>query len=516
MILKSILRPRDSATEAKPASNARSAPYGLLDMGSNSLRLVIYEPRFPWPRVYLNEKTTAALGHGLAETGRLDPRNQSIALEALKRFSALVRSTGASRVDAVATAAVRDASNGAEFVSQAQAVFGHPIRIAPGPQEALWGIKGVIAGAPEAKGIFADMGGGSLQVGQVDPRDTVQRHSFPMGALRLLELCKGDSAQAYSLVQRALARLDWLEQGRGQTLYLVGGAWRALALTHMRDTGYPLTMVHGYNLKVEKALPWITMLKEADEKTLKALPIRQSRRRPTLPFAAASLKALIEATEVSRIQFSAFGIRQGIMFDQVFDQDIWQRSEQLYHYAATSLFRGGNRYGEDLTEALMSWVPWQLIDAGMPSAAAKETALIMSDVGWDYHNERRASDVVLDVLHTQDLPLSHKDRVYVALVLTTRHGADFQTTIAPELLHLLREREIKSARALGLALRFAYKCSGASRAVLLRSRLMAQSDQLVFHLDRSLEGLATHGLKDNLAKLAKRLGMAKYRLHIGN
>lgn len=485
-------------------------------MGSNSLRLVIYEPRFPWPRVYLDEKVTAALGHGLAETGRLDPRNQSIALESLKRFSALVRSTKAARVDAVATAAVRDASNGPEFVKQAQAVFGHPIVIAPGAQEALWGIKGVIAGAPEAQGIFADMGGGSLQVGRVDPREGGLRQSFPMGALRLLEQCQGDSGKAYALIKRALERLSWLEQSKGKTLYLVGGAWRALALTHMRNTGYPLTMVHGYNLKVEKALPWLTMLKEASEKTLKDLPIRQTRRRATLPFAAASLIALIEATKVARIQFSAFGIRQGIMFDQVFDQTIWKNSDQLYHYAATSLFRGGNRYGEDLSEALLRWIPWQIIDPGIPSAAAKETALIMSDVGWDYHSERRASDVVLDVLHTRDLPLSHKDRVFVGLVLTTRHGADYRATIAPELLHLLRDREVKAARALGLILRFAYKCSGAAQSVLLRSRLEIQGDSLVLHLGESLDGLTTRGLKDHLAKLAKRLGMVKYRLHIEN
>ncbi len=516
MILKSILRHKERQRDPTSQAPERSAPYGLLDMGSNSLRLVIYEPRFPWPRVYLDEKTMAALGHGLAETGRLDPRNQSIALESLKRFSALVRSTKVARVDAVATAAVRDASNGPEFVEQAQAVFGHPIKVAPGPQEALWGIKGVIAGAPEAQGIFADMGGGSLQVGLVDPRKDGLRQSFPMGALRLLEQCKGDSAKAHALIQRALERLSWLEQGKGKSLYLVGGAWRALALTHMRDTGYPLTMVHGYNLKVEKVLPWLTMLKEASEKTLKALPIRQTRRRATLPFAAASLIALIEATRVSRIQFSAFGIRQGIMFDQVLDQAIWQSPEQLYHYAATSLFRGGNRYGEDLGQALLRWIPWQLIDAGVPSAAAKETALIMSDVGWDYHSERRASDVVLDVLHTRDLPLSHKDRVFVSLVLTTRHGADHRTTIAPDLLHLLRDQEIKAARALGLILRFAYKCSGATQAVLLRSRLEIQGDSLVLHLGSSLDGLTTQGLKDNLAKLAKRLGMAKYRLHIEN
>lgn len=485
-------------------------------MGSNSVRLVIYEPRFPWPRVYLNEKATAALGHGLAATGRLDPKNQAIALDALKRFSALTKATGVKRVDAVATAAVRDAENGPAFVAEAEKVFGHAIKVAPGPQEALWGIKGVISGAPEADGIFSDMGGGSLQVGLAIPFDNAKRQSFPMGALRLMEQCQGDTKKAASTIKKALRRLDWLDQGKGKTLYLVGGAWRALALTHMRDTGYPLHMVHGYNLKVDKFRDWLEMLKEASDKKLKSLPIRQERRRPTLPTAAAAILELIDATEVNRVQFSAFGIRQGIMFDQVFDARIWSQTDQLYHCAATSLFRDGNRYGEDVREALLNWIPWQLIDEGVPSAAARETALIMSDVGWDYHTERRASDVVLDVLHTQDLPLSHKDRVFVATVLTTRHGGDHKETLSESLLHLLRDREIETARNLGLILRFAYKSSGAAQEILRNSQLRARSDTLEFVLDPSIQSLATHGLQDNLAKLCKRLGMAKYHLHIKN
>ncbi len=502
------------ALSGRQEAKERPARLGLLDMGSNSVRLVIYEPRFPWPRVFFNEKTTAALGHGLAATGRLDPKNQAIALDALKRFSALTKAAGVERVDAVATAAVRDAENGAAFVAQAEKVFGHPIKIAPGPQEALWGIKGVIAGAPEADGIFADMGGGSLQVGLIDPLETAERQSFPLGALRLMEQCQGDTQKAAAAIRKRLRRLAWLDRGKGKTLYLVGGAWRALALTHMHDTDYPLHMVHGYNLKVDKVLPWLTMLKDASDKQLKALPIRQERRRPTLPTAAAGLLELISASDVSRIQFSAFGIRQGIMFDQVFDERIWSRPEQLYHCAATSLFREGNRYGEDVREALLNWVPWKIIDDGVPSAAAKETALIMSDAGWDYHTERRASDVVLDVLHTQDLPLSHKDRVFVALALTTRHGGDYQETLSARLLHLLREREIKAARTLGLVLRFAYKCSGASLAILQNSRLTIASDTLELSINSTIQSLATRGLHDSLAKLCKRLGMAKYHLHI--
>ncbi len=495
---------------------SKREPLGLLDMGSNSIRLVIYEPRFPWPRVYLNEKATAALGHGLAATGRLAPKNQAIALDALKRFSALTRAVGVRRVDAVATAAVRDAENGAAFVSEAEKVFGYAIKVAPGPQEAQWGIKGVISGAPEADGVFADMGGGSLQVGLIDPFNTAERQSFPMGALRLMEQCQGDTQKAASTIKKALRRLDWLERGKDKTLYLVGGAWRAIALTHMRDTGYPLHMVHGYNLKVDKFKDWLEMLKGASEKDLKSLPIRQERRRPTLPTAAAGILELIAATGVSRIQFSAFGIRQGIMFDQVFDTRIWSQPDQLYHCAATSLFREGNRYGEDVREALQNWIPWQLIDEGVPSAAAKETALIMSDVGWDYHTERRASDVVLDVLHTQDLPLSHKDRVFVALVLTTRHGGNYEDTLDKSLRHLLREREIKAAYNLGLILRFAYKASGAALSILENSRLIIRSDTLELSINSSIQSLATRGLKDNLGKLSKRLGMAKYHLHTKN
>ena len=154
----------------------------------------------------------------------------------------------------LATAAVRDARNGADFVAGLQARMPDvPIRILSGQQEAEYSAEGVLCGIPTADGILADIGGGSLELVRLDRGARGVSHTLSLGAIRLAERAGGDPVRARAIAEADLATVPWLAEGANCDLYLVGGAWRALARIHMAQTGYPLQMVHHYTIGREEA-----------------------------------------------------------------------------------------------------------------------------------------------------------------------------------------------------------------------------------------------------------------------
>lgn len=479
-------------------------------MGSNSIRMVVFDTKGPWPKVLLNEKITASLGKGLEATGQLAPQTKALALEGLSRFGVLLRSLSVTDMTAIATAAVRDASDGKAFLGQATDILGFPIAIAKGNQEALLGLKGIAAGIQQAEGLFADMGGGSMQMGHIGQtywshNQEPPRKSFPLGVLRLMEQAGKDTKAISGIVRRAASNLDWIDQASGQGLYLVGGSWRALGQTHLRDTDYPLPMLHGYKQKTKDLLPWLKEVRDADDEALDKLPIKKKRRRSAMPAAAAALIGLIEASEAKEVTFSAYGIRQAMMVENLLSPKIWYEPQRLVQHAVLSMDHNGNRYDEDLRAALRAFLPTDLRQSPDLSDTAIELILELADVGWDYHPERRSQDVVFDVLHTQDLPLTHQDRVAIAVALNTRHGGDYDEEIDKDVLALLPKSSLKAALALGHCLRFALKFCGSSLPLLQAAKLVQKHGSLELIVKPDWQAAVTGDTRAWLKKLNDKL-----------
>jgi exopolyphosphatase/guanosine-5'-triphosphate,3'-diphosphate pyrophosphatase len=284
-----------------PAPNAQTDAMntttrcGVVDLGSNSVRLVVFEGRGRNPVAIFNEKAVLGLGRGLHDTGQLNAEAVDQALTILQRYHAVARAMGADPIEVLATAAVRDSSNGAAFVrALSERMPGVPIHILTGDEEARLSANGLLLGFPGADGLLGDIGGGSLELVELHQGEQGKAGSLPIGTIRLGDRAKGDMGKARAIVMEELARVHWVHSSSGRDLYLVGGAWRAMARIHMAQTGYPLSIVHHYALTREEARDLSGVLMAATRRTLERMPGASSKRLADLPFAALAFWRLPE------------------------------------------------------------------------------------------------------------------------------------------------------------------------------------------------------------------------------
>ena len=232
-----------------------SGPVAVVDIGSNSVRLVIYERKARTPTMLFNEKLLAGLGRGVAATGRLAEESVSLALSELTRFKALIEHTGCQDLYIVATAAARDAANGPEFVREVERYLDAPVRILDGNEEAYYSALGVVAGFWQPRGIVGDMGGGSLELVEISDNKPGQGATFPLGGLRLSEEAEGRISKAQKIAEAALKGYDWPDLAPGErTFFAVGGTWRSLGRLHLMQNDYPLHVMHNYEIAAEEAI----------------------------------------------------------------------------------------------------------------------------------------------------------------------------------------------------------------------------------------------------------------------
>ena len=301
-------------------STVGAEPVAVIDIGSNSVRLVVYEGAVRAPISIFNEKILCGLGIDLNETGRLYEEGVKRALEAIPRYVAIADSMGASRIDILATAAVRDAENGPEFVENIQEACGEEVRVLTGIEEAHLSGLGVLSGTPEAEGLMGDLGGGSVELVSFRKGSTDKQISLPLGPLRLEQFQHGDVREQAKLVAKHLSTVKWLPGMKGKEFYVVGGAWRALAKLHITQSNYPLHVLHHYEMSREEALYFTDDLSQASQSSLEDDGIK-SRRKNIMPYAALLMHRIIEVAKPSKIIFSANGVREGCLFDQLPEGD---------------------------------------------------------------------------------------------------------------------------------------------------------------------------------------------------
>src|SRR3954462_4610638 len=265
----------------------RASSVAVIDIGSNSVRLVVYAAMERSLVSIFNEKTLCGLGREVQSTGLLAPDAVSKALTSLRRFRALCRVMKVGRVHALATAACRDASNGADFISRAERICGVKIEILSGPREAKLSALGVVSGIHKPDGIVGDLGGGSLELIDVQGNRVRSGVTLPLGSLALQDLSHKSLKRAERIVRNDLSDVAQLKAGRGRTFYAVGGTWRALARIHIVQSGYPLRVMHGYSIPAADALDVAMRLRRlAAANMLANIEVISDARQPLLAYAA--------------------------------------------------------------------------------------------------------------------------------------------------------------------------------------------------------------------------------------
>jgi len=477
---------------------------GVVDLGSNSVRLVVFEGHGRNPLGIFNEKAVLRLGRGLSASGRLNEEGMAQAFTVLHRYHAVARAMGAQPFEVLATAAVRDARNGPDFVAAlGQRMPGVPIRVLSGLQEAEYSAEGVLCGIPSANGILADIGGGSLEVVRLDNGTRGQSQTLRLGVIRLSERSNNDPVRARAIAEEDMATVPWLGDASGADLYLVGGAWRALARIHMAQTGYPLQMVHHYAIGREEARDLAGLISTAGRRALERLPAMPRRRIDDLPFAAVVLRRLLRATGVRRVVFSASGLREGWFMQRLPEQ---VRRQDPLLAAGREL---AARLGRDptLPPALLEWTAALFPYESAETLRLREAACWLSDIGSHDHPEFRSEQAFLRVLRQPGIGLDHHARAFLALTTAMRYEVDADAEFLRPARLLLDVATAARAEVLGVALRLAYTLSAGTPDLLGGTSLSLQGGQLVLRLQEDSGVFAGESVVRRLDRLAQTLGL---------
>ncbi|MDB5706528.1 MAG: exopolyphosphatase, partial [Sphingomonas bacterium] len=370
----------------KPRTDAAAEPRtGIIDIGSNSIRLVVYQGPERLPAILFNEKVMAGLGRGLAETGAIAEEALDVATEALARFAAVAREMEVTRLRTVATAAVRDASNGRRLLETAREL-GLEVEVLSGEQEALAAGEGVLSAIPDADGIVGDLGGGSLELVRVCGGKVLDRVSFPLGVFRIGAIrAKGPGALERQLF-KALMGAGWAGRGEGLPLYLVGGSWRALARLDMHLNSYPLPVIHQYSMGLPAIARMGRTISHVPKSWLRAIPGLSSGRATTLGDAAALLAALLKHLQADTTIVSAFGLREGLLYGAL---DEAMRAEDPLIVAARDEGQRHGRFAEH-GDLLDRWIAPLFTGDSPGQARLRLMACLLADVGWRANPEFRA------------------------------------------------------------------------------------------------------------------------------
>ena len=475
-------------------------PVGIVDIGSNSVRLVVYSGATRIPSIVFNEKVMAGLGREVATAGAIGGEAEARALKALERFRLLLGHMGVAESRVVATAAVREASNGPAFLDRVRA-FGFDPRILSGEEEGRLAGQGVLSSIPGADGIGGDLGGGSLEL--VDVADGAVRRSvsLPLGVLRLDAVTAKGEAVFSRKIAKAVAQAGFADSAAGRPFYLVGGSWRALGRLDMALTNHPLPITHQYAMARDRPRVLAKALGRLDREAIREIPSISASRISSLPNANLLLGALVEALNPTRLVVSSFGIREGLLFEML---DAPTRRLDPLIEAAREAGAGLGRFAQHGT-LLDAWIA-PAFDDGAGAARLRLAACLLGDIAWTAHPEFRAERGVDMALHGNWVGIDAPGRVMLAQALFCSFGGRCDLPY-PRIAALCSAEEMKRASLWGYAMRLGQRLSGGVAAGLERSRLSREGGALRLIVDEDDSGLLGESVERRLKTLAGELGL---------
>ena len=480
----------------------------VVDIGSNSVRLVIYEITGSAALPYFNEKVLAGLGRGLPETGRLSPEGVKEALAALRRYRAILTGLGVRQVIAVATAAVREAEDGADFARLAAAELGARLRILSGADEGRLSALGVRMGFDMPDGIVGDLGGSSLEFQKISPAgQDGAGETHPLGPFSMSLGPDVKIADHRKAIRKVLKRSELLTSG-ARRLYAVGGSWRALASVHMDITAYPLGVLHGYRMNGQ-AIRHVTrqiLSTQRDKEMASRVATIVGRRYDTIAHASLVLDEAFDMGGFKEVVISATGLRDGVIFDQ--------RHTKLFDAMENTL-------GDPLIDGTIAFLRltepqyefgaalFDFVRPVLPKTLSKErifrAACLMADCGARFHPDHRADMAYYHILRSPIGSLTHEDRVLLAHAVGARYTHKFQRP--KEFARLGRESDDHLARVLGAAMRLGAVYSGRSAALLKQIQLRATKTKVVFEVKASSQDMVSATVEKRLAQLGSILDL---------
>lgn len=482
-------------------------PLSIIDIGSNSIRLVIYEGIARSPTVLFNEKMLAGLGRGIVTTGKLDPDGVRRAVEEFGRFRALSEQAGAESLHIIATAAAREAENGPDFISRAEDILGTKIKVLTGRQEAYYSALGIISGFHPADGIAGDLGGGSLELVDVRGEAIGDGITLPLGGLRLQEMAQNSPTAATRIARTELIRAQLLRAGQGRTFYCVGGTWRNLARLHMMVNGYPLNVMHHYEMPMEGLADFLKQVASGELEKVKGIDRISKNRRGLLPYGATTLLEVMRSMKPEKVVVSALGVREGYLYSLLSDEEkqkdpLISAAEELAILRARSV-----THSRELAE----WTGTSFRAFGIEESEAdsryRQAACLLADIGWRAHPEYRGTQSLNIIAHASFIGVDHPGRAFIALANLFRHEGVFEDAVSPEMRALATPHYVERARILGALLRVVYLLSASMPGIIPKLSWRTKPDAtLCLVVPADHRGLMGERPAGRMAQLSKVLG----------
>ncbi|KGB83539.1 MAG: Ppx/GppA family phosphatase [Pseudomonadota bacterium] len=484
-----------------PSARALSR-VGVVDVGSNSVRLVVFDGAARSPAYFYNEKLMCGLGAGLGETGRLNPEGRRRALSALRRFALLAEGMGAVPLTVVATAAMREAEDGPEFCAEIERETGLKPWVIDGEEEARLSAQGVLLGWPGADGLVCDIGGSSMELAELHEGRVGKRVTSALGPLKLRDV-KGGAKALDSYVSGIMADLAATMGTGHDRLYLVGGSWRAIARLDMERRGYPLLVLHEYRMTRKSILQTIRWIAENDTDELRARTGVSSTRMALVPVAAQVLRQLLYTLKPKEIFVSSYGIREGLLYEQM-PERLRARDPLI---EACRFAEASSARLPGFGAQLFHFVQPLFSTSGDQRRRLVKAACLLHDTAWRAHPDYR-HEVCFDNATRANLGgLDHEGRVFLGLALLHRYKNNRAGSRLDPLFALLSEKQIGDAEVLGKAMRFGAMFSSKALDQMAELHYHPKQKRLELWLAPAARDLFGEVAEARFASLAKSLGV---------
>jgi exopolyphosphatase / guanosine-5'-triphosphate,3'-diphosphate pyrophosphatase len=495
-----------AGAEEAPGRLDHGPPVAVIDIGSNSVRLVVYEGLTRSPTPIFNEKTLCGLGREVQSTGLLAGDAVLKALQALRRFRALCDTLQVDRLWVLATAACREASNGRAFIAEAERICRAKAQVLSGKREAELAALGIVSGIHRPDGIVGDLGGGSLELTDIRASRPRRGVTLPLGGLALQDASAKSLKKAEKIVKSALSEVPALQAGKGRTFYAIGGTWRALARLHMWQKGYPLHVTHGYAIAAKEIFEFSRLVHRVNTEMLSRIEVVSDARRPLLAYGALVLEHVVRMARPKEIVVSALGVREGLLY-ALLDADERRRDPLIAAARDLNLLRSRSpEHGEEL----IAWTDVLMRSSGLSEeleeVRLRHAACLVADIGWRAHPDYRGEQSLNIIAHAAFVGVDHPGRAFLALSVFFRHVGLVDDELSPRLRELASARMIDRARVLGAAMRVAYMISASMPGVLPRAPLRVEQGRLVLHLTGTLAALAGERVFNRLRQLGRLIG----------
>jgi exopolyphosphatase/guanosine-5'-triphosphate,3'-diphosphate pyrophosphatase len=485
--------------------SAVAGHYAVIDVGSNSVRLVVYDAlsRAPFPR--FNEKSLCGLGAGLDETGALAPEAMESALQAIHRHAAVAKAMAVEQLDIIATEAVRRASNGDALVQGVKERTCQRVRVLSGLEEARYAALGVVSGFYRPTGWVGDLGGGSLEIAVID-RDEVgeQLSSLPIGALPTRTMMLDDPAAAKKTIDSIIDAA--LPPASSETVfYAVGGGWRALARVHMAKNQAPVKIAHGYEIDAQEARSFAKQIRRMQPAEIAALAGVPSRRVKTLAAAALVLDRVLKRLRPERLVFSALGLREGWLYAKLSPEE--QRQDPLVLGAL--VFGQPRARVAGFGEALAGWTDDLFPEESSADRRLRHAACALADIAWSDHQEVRAKQSFERLLQFPFIGVDHAERVYLAAIVHARYGGKIEDSVLQPAISLISPARHRLAQILGRTLLLGHRLSGSVPEILNHARVRFAPDRVLLEVSDTADMPDSDAVRSRLNYLAKAVGVRR-------